>query len=105
MESDKKSGSFQWEHRMPIMIDKVTLSSKAPVGTVVGTLTLIDEAKTARKAYYMLDEDSVGLFVISGSNLVTLKTPIPPGLYCVNMRARAQYIRCTNKASFIIVVT
>ena len=66
---------------MPIMMDKVTVSKTAPAGTVVGTLTMLDETGTARKANYVLTEDAAGFFAISGASIVTLKTPIAAGFY------------------------
>jgi hypothetical protein len=93
------------EKPMPVLIDKMALSSKAPVGTVVGTMTLLDEGAVARRTNYILEEDSAGFFGISGSSIVTLRTPIPVGNYCLNMRLSAQFIRFTDKASFVISVT
>jgi hypothetical protein len=90
---------------MPVLIDKLTLASAAPVGTVVGTMTLLDTNAAPLVAQYMLQEDSAGFFGISGAKIVTLRTPIPAGNYCVNIKMNAQRARVTDEASFVISVT
>ena len=90
---------------MAIMIDKLSLAKAAPAGTVVGTLTMFDEAGTARRANWLLEEDAAGFFAMSGASIVTLKTPIPVGQYSINLTASAQFIRYCDKASFTIAVS
>jgi hypothetical protein len=90
---------------MAIMIDKLTLAKSAPVGTVVGTLTMFDEAGTARRANWLLEEDAAGFFAMSGASIVTLRTPVPAGQYCLKLEGSAQFIRSYDKASYTVTVS
>jgi hypothetical protein len=93
------------EKLMPVMIDKLTVASAAPAGTVVGTMTLLDANAAPLVAQYMLQEGSAGFFGISGAKIVTVRTPIQAGNYFVDIRVNAQRVRSTDKASFVISVT
>jgi hypothetical protein len=90
---------------MAIMIDKLSLAKAAPAGTVIGTLTMFDEAGTARRANWLLDEDVAGFFAMSGASIITLRTPIPAGQYCIKLKGSAQFIRSYDEATYTVTVS
>jgi hypothetical protein len=90
---------------MTISIDNLTVSTRATLNTTIGTLTLTDSGGTVRQTNYALTEDSAGFFGISGSKLVTLRTPIPMGYYSVDVYFNAEYVPLSGDASFVITVT
>ncbi len=90
---------------MTISIDKLTVSTKALANTTIGTFTVIDSGGTARQSNYVLTEASAGYFGISGAKLITLRTPIPTGNYCINMYFNAEFVPMSGEASFVITVT
>jgi hypothetical protein len=88
-----------------ISISGVTVSSKAPVGAVVGAVSVNDPDGTGRRFNMTLTEGSAGFFNVSGINLVTLKTPIPPGYYPISIHVSAQFARLEDDATFVVQVT
>ena len=77
----------------------------APVGTAIGSFTVNDADGTARACYLSLTEDEAGFFRIVGNNLVTMRTSMAPGVYSIRVKAVAQYVRLSDDADFVIVVT
>src|ERR1700730_3613742 len=75
---------------MAIMINTLTLSSKAAANAVVGALTLYDAAGTARAANFILDTAAAGFFGISGNNLVAVRACVPAGFYGVHVCGNAE---------------
>ena len=90
---------------MTLMISNLTISSAAPAGTKVGSLTLYDAASVSRQANYISDENSAGFFGITGNQLVTLRASIPPGYYAVQIYANAENVSLSGEAAFVITVT
>ena len=90
---------------MAISIDNLTISTKAAANTTIGTLAVTDSGGSARQSNFILTEDSAGFFGISGSKLITLRTPILPGYYCVEVSFNAEYIPLSGDSSFVITVT
>jgi hypothetical protein len=90
---------------MTIMINNLTVSSKAAANAVVGALTLYDAAGTARGTNFTLDMDAAGFFGISGNNLIALRASVPVGFYAVHVSGNAEYVAQTDEAYFVITVT
>jgi hypothetical protein len=88
-----------------ITLSNAMVLGSAPVGTVVGALTVYDPDGTARQSYLSLTEGSAGFFRLSGNNIITMRTPMAAGVYTVKVRAVAQYVRLSDCANFEIVVT
>jgi hypothetical protein len=88
-----------------ISISNLTVSTKAAAGAVVGKLTLLNASMVGLPANFILTKDAAGFFAISGSNLVTVSTSIPPGLYSVNVSAVAISAWMRGEAAFVITVT
>jgi hypothetical protein len=61
------------ENLVPISITNLTVSMKAPNGSTIGTLALMDDTAKNQIANFMLTPDSAGFFGISGNNLVTVR--------------------------------
>ena len=87
-----------------ITLSNTMVGANAPIGTVVGSLTVYDSDGIARQCYLSLTEDAAGSFRISGNNIITMRTPMAPGVCSVTVKAVAQYVRLSNNANFIIVV-
>jgi hypothetical protein len=90
---------------MALSIDKLTVSTNAAANTTIGTLTLTDSGGTVRQTNYALNENAAGFFGISGSKLVTLRSPIPAGNYCINLYYNAEYVPLSGDAAYVITVT
>jgi hypothetical protein len=90
---------------MTISIDNLTVSTKAAANTAIGALTVIDSGGTVRQSNFALTDDSAGYFGISGTKLITLRTPIPMGNYCVPVYFNAEYVPLSGDATFVITVT
>ena len=90
---------------MALSIDKLTVSTNAAVNTTIGTLTLTDSGGTVRQTNYALNEIAAAFFGISGSKLVTLRTPIPAGYYSINLYYNAEYVPLSGEAAYVITVT
>jgi hypothetical protein len=89
---------------MSIGITNASISTKAAAGSTIGVLSLIDYSGFNRPANYTLDENSAGLFGITGNNLVMLRT-VPPGIYSIEVYANAQYVALSSQGNLIITVT
>ena len=87
-----------------IGINNLTFSTKAAIGTVVGTLSLYNASLTTMTANFMLTKGSAGYFAISGYNLVTSNV-IPPGNYSVRVNAVGTKTWWDDQANFVITVT
>ena len=90
---------------MTISISNVTVSTKAPQGTVIGTLALVDDTGISRMANFISTQDAAGFFGINGSNLVTLRASIPPGYYGLQIYGNGEYVSLCGEAAFVINVT
>jgi hypothetical protein len=90
---------------MTLMISGLSVSTKAPVGTMIGALALYDDTATSRFANFISDENSAGFFGISGTQLVTQRASIPPGYYGVQVYANAVNLSLRGKAAFVVTVT
>jgi hypothetical protein len=89
-----------------ISIDKLIISTKAPVGTAVGTLNLLSASMGQMpNVNFILTKDAAGFFSISGSKIVTMNAPIPPGFYSVEVQAVATKVWMDDDAVFTINVT
>jgi hypothetical protein len=64
----------------------------------------MDSGGTVRQTNFALNEHSAGYFGISGSKLVTHRTPIPVGNYCVNVYFNAEYVPLNGDATFVVTV-
>jgi hypothetical protein len=87
-----------------ICISNTTFSTKAAIGTVVGTLSLLNANLTAMGANFILEKGCAGFFDISGSNIVTTNV-IRPGFYSVRVSAVGTKTWWGAKANFVITVT
>jgi hypothetical protein len=90
---------------MTVSLDIATISTKAAANATIGTLTLTDSGGTVRQANFALTEDSAGFFGISGNKLITLRTSIPTGSYCVSMYFNAEFVALSGNATFVIIIT
>jgi hypothetical protein len=90
---------------MTLMISNLTVSTKAPVGTVIGALAMYDATAVSRTANYISDENSAGYFGVNGNQLVTIRASIPPGYYGVQIYANAEYVSLCGEAAFVVTVT
>jgi hypothetical protein len=90
---------------MPIMISNTTVSIKAPQGTIIGSLSLLDSTGVSIAANFISTEDAAGFFYISGNNLVTARASIPPGNYSVQINGNGDYLALSGEATFTIGVT
>jgi hypothetical protein len=88
-----------------IRLDNITVSSTAPVGTAVGTLSLLDSSYNVRPANFISTEDAAGFFWVNGSKLVTVKTPIPVGYYSVQIEAVATTATLSGEGNFMVTVS
>ena len=93
------------EKLMAISISKWTVSTKAPVGTTIGALTVQDASGAVLVGEYTLTKNSAGFFAVSGNNLVTQRGSIPVGNYSVRLHAVAANSRFSGNAYFLIAVT
>jgi hypothetical protein len=93
------------EKFMAISISNLTVSTKAPVGTTIGALTVQDASGAALVGEYRSTKNSAGFFAVSGNNLVTQRGSIPVGNYSVRLHAVAANSRFSGKANFVIAVT
>jgi hypothetical protein len=90
---------------MPLMLSNLTVSTKAPAGTIIGSLSLVDSTGVSRVANFTSTENAAGYFGILGSNLVTLRASISPGNYCFQIYGNGQYVPLSGEGSFVITVT
>jgi hypothetical protein len=88
-----------------IALTKTTFSSTAPIGTVVGGLTLFNAAVASMGATFILTDGCAGFFAISGNNLVTVSSPIPVGNYSVAVNAVGTKTYWDDEGIFGITVT
>ena len=88
-----------------ISISNLSVSTSAPVGTTIGTLSTYNASGTAIKANYVLTKNSAGYFAISGSNLVTAGSPIPVGNYSVRVHTNGTNTSWSGNAHFVVTVT
>jgi hypothetical protein len=93
------------ENFMTLMISSLTVSTKAPVGTVIGGLQLIDDTGVSRVANFISTPDAAGFFGITGNNLVTLRASIPPGYYGIQICGNGEYLSLCGEGAFVITVT
>jgi hypothetical protein len=72
---------------MTIAISNLHVMNTAPIGTVVGALTAMDDKGTVIPCNFMLTKQAAGYFGISSGDLVTAWTgSIKPGNYPVMVR-------------------
>jgi len=90
---------------MAVSINNLTVSSTAPANTVIGGLSLRDASGVNQPAHFLLTQNSAGFFNLSGSNLRTTLTPLPPGFYSVRIDGTATNVRLRGKAYFTVQVT
>jgi hypothetical protein len=88
-----------------ITIDNANVSTKAAAGTVVGKLTLLNNGLVGLAANFILTEGAAGAFAISGSNLVTVHAPLPPGFYSVAVSGVGTRAPMKDKGFLTITVT
>jgi len=88
-----------------ISINNSIVSTTVPLGTIVGTLTMTNMAGAALAANFILTKSAAGTFGISGSNLVTERSAIPPGIYSVRVCGVATNANYANKEYITITVT
>ena len=88
-----------------IGLDNLTISTQATAGTVVGTLSLLNESLIPMTANFQLNEDSAGFFAISGYQIVTLASALPPGNYAVMVRGVGTKTWWSEDGSYVITVT
>ena len=88
-----------------IRISNLTVSTKAAAGATVGTLTMMNAGGTVQASNFTLNKGAGGFFGISGSNLVTEISAIPPGIYSVEVRGVATNAYYANNCYFTITVT
>jgi hypothetical protein len=87
-----------------ISLNKTTFSTSAPIGTVVGTLSLLNASVTSMGATFILTDGCAGFFAISGYNIVTLSL-IPVGNYSIRVNAVGTKTYWDDKGVFQISVT
>ena len=87
-----------------IAISNLTFSTKAPVGTVVGALSLLNASLVGMNANFILDQGCAGFFAISGSNMVT-SSVIPVGTYSVVVSAVGTKTWWEDEGTFVVTVT
>jgi hypothetical protein len=98
--------SFWYRRKSMIGINNLTISTKAAVGSVVGTLKLLSSSLGQMpNVNFILNKNAAGFFSISGSNIVTTSPLIPPGLYSVRVNAVATKAWIDDNACFMITVT
>ena len=91
---------------MSISLSSVTISTKAPVNTVVGLLVLLDQSGKSANGQFILTQNSAGTFYLSnGNSLTTSRTAITPGYYSVRVNAVSQVERWKESGFFVIQVT
>jgi hypothetical protein len=91
---------------MTITISNSNVADNAPLGTVIGALTVTDGSGNIIPCNFMLTKRSAGHFGVSGNNLLTIFTgPITPGCYSLRVRANGIYTRYKDSATFTITVT
>ena len=88
-----------------IRISNLMISTTAAVGATVGTLTMMNAGGTALASNFTLTKGAAGFFGISGGNLVTERSAIPPGIYTVRVRGVATNAYYANNCYFTITVT
>src|SRR6266481_7640670 len=91
---------------MTITISNLKVADNAPSGTVVGSLTAMDDKGTVIPCNFMLTKQAAGYFGIVADDLVTAWAgPIKPGNYPVTVRANGITTRFSEHATFTIEVT
>ena len=90
---------------MALGLSNLTVSGKAPAGTVVGNLSLLNASGVAMQANFVLDDDCAGFFSVSGYNLVTMTASLPPGNYSVSVSAVGTKTYWEADGNFTITVT
>jgi hypothetical protein len=88
-----------------IRISNLTIPASAPVGTVVGTLALLNASGVGMSANFTLTKNAAGFFSISGYNVVTSRTGIIPGIYCIRVNGVGTQTWWDDMAYFSIIVT
>jgi hypothetical protein len=92
---------------MPIVLSSAMVSANAAVGTIVGALSLMDDAGAAVPANFTLDIDSGGYFAVDAHNNIVTEWPAPlgySGFFPVRVRASGITEALDSKAHFIISV-
>jgi hypothetical protein len=92
---------------MPIVLSSAMVSANAAVDTIVGALSLMDEAGAAVPANFTLDIDSGGYFAVDAHNNIVTEWPAPlgySGFFPVRVRASGITEALDSKAYFIISV-
>ena len=92
---------------MPIVLSSAMVSANAAVGTIVGALSLMDEAGATVPANFTLDIDSGGYFAVDADNNIVTEWPAPlgySGFFPVRVRASAVTEALDSKSHFIISV-
>lgn len=93
------------EQPMSISLSNLTVSMKAPAGTVIGQLALWNESGVNMASKFQLTETSAGYFGNSGNSLTTNRASIAPGFYSVRVRGVAQMQPWEETGIFVIQVT
>jgi Collagen triple helix repeat (20 copies) len=92
---------------MSIVLSSAMVSANAAVGTIVGALSLMDDAGAAVPANFTLDIDSGGYFAVDAHNNIVTEWPAPlgySGFFPVRVRASGITEALDSKAHFIISV-
>jgi hypothetical protein len=91
---------------MTVVISNLNVMNTAPIGTVVGALTAMDDKGTVIPCNFMLTKQAAGYFGISSGDLATAwAESIKPGNYPVTVRANGINTRFSAHAKFTITVT
>jgi hypothetical protein len=90
---------------MSMSLSNPTISTSAPVNTVVGQMALFDASGKNANARFILTQNSAGTFYLNGVSLTTSRTSIAPGYYSVRVNAVSQQERWKESGFFVIQVT
>ena len=96
---------FKWEQLMSMSLSNLTISTKAPVNTIIGQLALYDQSGNNMSSRFQLTQNSAGYFYNSGNSLMTNRAAIVPGYYSVRVRGVALNERWRETAVFVVQVT
>jgi hypothetical protein len=91
---------------MPIALSSITVVRTAPIGTVVGALSLFDDDTSLLPANFALTKGAGGLFAVDGSNNLVTEwvAPVIAGYYSIRVRASAITKEFDSKAHFVVFV-
>jgi len=90
---------------MSMSLSNLTISTKAPVNTIIGQLALYNQSGTNMASKFQLTQNSAGYFYNSGNSLSTNRASIAPGYYSVRVRGVALNERWEETGVFVIQVT